>query len=166
MFTCTYRDTEALLQEFYYKVKMRRSIIFGWIGVVLALGCLVMYFISWEWWDLIVPIIGGYYTITQLLAPWKAVKKDLKALYYQYDGQLPEKVCTVDETGVTCRLPNEEKSLAFEDTLAVIELKRAIVVQGMETVLVLAKEGFAEGQAEQCLAHIKKSCPNCPHYKR
>jgi len=94
------------------------------------------------------------------------VKKELKQLDYQYDGNRPEKVCTVDSLGITCRLPNEEKTIAFADALAVYEIKTAIVVASIDTQIVLDKNGFAQGQMEACLAHIKKCCPNCPHYKR
>ena len=95
-----------------------------------------------------------------------SVKKELKQLDYQYDGNRPEKICTVDGLGITCRLPNEEKSIAFADALAVYELKRSIVVASIDSAIVLDKGGFADGQMEACLAHIKKCCPNCPHYKR
>ena len=166
MFTCTYTDTEAVMKEYYYKVKMRRSQIMAVVGLVLALGCLGFFFSSWQFWDLIVPVLGGYYVITQFLAPAQAVKKELKQLDYQYDGNRPEKVCTVDGLGITCRLPNEEKTIAFADALAVYEIKTAIVVASIDTQIVLDKNGFAQGQMEACLAHIKKRCPNCPHYKR
>jgi len=65
MFTCKYADSEAVLKEYYYKVKMRRSQIMAVVGLVLALGCLGFFFSSWQFWDLIVPVLGGYYVITQ-----------------------------------------------------------------------------------------------------
>ena len=165
-FTCKYTDTEAVLKEYYYKVKMRRGQVLAWVGVALSLGCLVFFFMSWQFWDLIVPVLGGYYVISQFLAPAQAVRKELKQLDYQHDGNRPEKVCTVDDLGVTCRLHNEEKSIAFADALAVYELKMSIVVASIDSAIVLDKGGFADGQMEACLAHIKKCCPNCPHYKR
>ena len=166
MFTCKYQDSQELLRAYYYKVKMRRSQVFAWVGIALAVACLGFYFASWSTWDLIVPVLGGYYAISQLLAPGKEMKKEWKQLQYQYDGKLPEKVCTVDDTGLQCVWDGQEKVIAFEDALAVYNLKAAIVVESFDTVIVLDKAGFPDGQAEDCRKHIWKACPNCPHYNR
>ena len=166
MFTCKYRDSEALLKAYYYKVKMRRSQAFAWVGIGLALACLGFFFASWSTWDLIVPVLGGYYAISQLLAPGKELKKEWAQLQYQYEGNLPEKVCTVDGTGIRCVWDGQEKAIAFADVLAVYDLKNAIVVASFDQVILLDKDGFTDGQAEQCRKFIWDSCPNCPHYKR
>ena len=166
MFTCKFSDSEALLKAYYYKVKMRRSLVFAWVGIGLALACMGFFFASWSTWDLIVPVLGGYYAVNQLFAPGRAVKKEWKQLLYQYDGQLPEKVCTVDSTGVVCRWDGQEKIMAFQDVLALYDLENALVMLSFDQVMILDKAGFGQGQAEECRKFIWAACPGCPHYKR
>ena len=166
MFTCKYTDSYGLLKDYYYRVKMRLNVIWAAVGVVLSVACLGIYFLSWELWDLFIPVFGGYYTVKQMIAPMTAAKKDMKQLHDRFGGQVPQRVCTVDDKGVVCTLDDRELTLLFEDVLAVYDMKSALVVEGMDSAILLAKEGFEAGQAEACLAHIRENCPHCPHYKR
>ena len=163
-FTCTYTQTEKLLRQYYYNVKMKGVKKWWWVGALLICGSLGLYIYSQDAFDLLFLALGVSYGIKELTAPYRAAHKDYDKLLGKYGAEMPETTVTVDADRAVLTFDGDETILALDDVLGLYFCKDSIVLHGYSDDLILAHEGL--DNVDEIKAFLKKYCRNAPIYKR
>ena len=163
-FTCTYTQSEKLLRQFYYNVKMKGVKKWWWVGLLLIAGSAALFIDSRDTFDLLFLALGVSYGIKELTAPYRAAHKDYDKLLGKYGADMPETTVTVDAERAVLSFDGEEKTLLLDDVLGLYFCKDSIVLHGYSEDLILAHEGMEN--IDECKAFLKKYCRNAPVYKR
>ena len=163
-FTCTYVQSEKLLRQYYYNVKMKGVKKWWWIGLLLVAGSAALYISSRDAFDLVFLVLGAGFGIKELIAPYQAAHKDYDKLLGRYGLEIPETTVTLDAEQATLSFDGEEKTLILDDVLGLYFCKDCIVLHGFSEDILLATAGIEN--IEECKAFLRKYCRNAPVYKR
>ena len=162
--TCTYTQSEKLLRQYYYNVKMTGIRKWGLLGLLMIAGSVALYISSRDMIDLIFLVLGVGLGIKEAYAPYGAAKKDYAALGMKYGADLPQTTVTLDDKKLVATFDGEEKTLLLADVLGIYLCKDSIVVCGYSEHIIIAHEGLED--LTQWTDHLKKHCKNAPIRKR
>ena len=163
-FTCTYTQSEKLLRQFYYNVKMKGVKKWWWLGLLLVAGSTALYLYSRDPFDLLFLALGVSYGAKELSAPYRAAHKDYDKLLGKYGAEMPETTVTVDAERAVLSVDNEETILLLDDVLGLYFCKDSIILHGYSEDIILAHEGI--DNQDEIKAFLQKYCRNAPIYKR
>ena len=163
-FTCTYTQSEQLLRQYYYNVKMKGVKKWWWFGLLLVCGSTALYLYSKDAFDLLFLALGVSFGVKELTAPYRAAHKDYDNLLGTYGAEIPQTTVTVDADRAVLTFDGEETILSLDDVLGLYFCKNSIVLHGYENDLILSHEGL--DNIEEIKAFLHKYCTNAPVYKR
>ena len=161
-FTCTYTQTEELLRNYYFKVKMRHVTKWLGLGIVMILGSIAIFIWTREELDLLFLVLGLGLGLKEMIAPRQAAKKDYQALVSKYGEAIPETVVELDEKQVVATFDGAQTTLLLEDVLGLHFFKDFMVLHGYSQDVILTNVE----DPEACQKFLQAHCKNAPVYKR
>lgn len=159
------KDTEELLREANYKVRMRNRWLWGLVFLLCGLVLAAMGYLYWKQYPLLAGGWTAIYGIYLLLHPLLAAKRIIHHERKQGGGQTP--LCTVtiaDKVEFACN--DNLMVIQFADMKEVHFLNRGLILKGGDWIFTFDRRNMTGGSMMELEEYLREKCKNAEFYHK